>query len=407
VKTTLIALGVSLALALVFWFWHASNLADLANIQPKSIEDVLYQVRRSEGILSLYYIYLFLLIFGMALAVPMKWPSSWLGRDLLSVGVVVVVLIVAFSLISVTNLRVIQADIAFKTADLFANANNWQVAIDVYKRARELAPNEDYYYLFLGRAYLEYAKQLDDPVTRERFIAQAAADLRDAQEINPLNTDHTANLARLYSLWATQADDPIKRNERASTSEDFFSWAVSLSPKNARLWDEWASLYLNVLGLPDEAYERLEEALELDPNYDWTYGLLGDYITRYRATDPDISDDERTKALEEAAAYYKQAIDLLGGVNSTQKLSYYLALAGIQSQLGQYVDAIQSYETALPLAQNHPSLWQIMEALARLYAQVGEQEIALSYANQALELAPEDQKERLSGLVIQLGGEPE
>jgi tetratricopeptide (TPR) repeat protein len=405
-KTSAVALIVSLLIAVIFWLWHASNLADLVSIQANNIEDVIWQVQRSEGILTLYYGYLFVLLFGMALILPVEWPITVARRKVLSVGAAIAAMIAAFLLASVTNLRVIQADIAFKTADLFANAQNWQPAIAVYQRARELAPNEDYYYLFLGRAYLEQAKKLDDVEARERFINQAAQDLREAQSINPLNTDHTANLARLYSLWSTLAADQQRRNELASASEDYFTNALMLSPNNARLWDEWATLYLNLLKLPEEAFARLSRALELDPYFDWTYGLLGDYYASYHIDDPDLSNDERLAALEKAAEYYAQAIDLAGSANTQQQLSYYLALAGVQTQLGRYEQAIGTYEQALPLAGNQPNLWQLMETLARLYVQVGDQQSALAYATQALDSAPDDQKERLSSLVIQLGGQP-
>jgi tetratricopeptide (TPR) repeat protein len=374
----------------------------LANIEAQTMEDVLLQVRRSEGILTIYYVYLFALLFGMAFFLPVEWPATLARRDLVSAGAALAAIIVAFTVASITNLRVIQADIAFKTAELFANAGNWQPAISVYNRALKLAPNEDYYYLFLGRAYLEYAKQIDEPEERERLIAQAAQDLRDAQSLNPLNTDHTANLARLYSLWSTIASDQSRRNELASASEEYFARALDLSPNNARLWDEWASLYLNILKLPEEARERLIRALELDPFYDWSYGLLGDYYVRYVQNDPDITDEERRAALEQAAENYSQAIELSESISVDQKLNYQLALAGIQTQLGQYVEAIRTYEEALLLARDHPEIWQIMETLARLYAQVGDQQTALTYANQALEFAPDDQKERLAELVIQL-----
>ncbi len=109
--------------------------------------------------------------------------------------------------------------------------NSWPAAIAIYNRANDLAPNEDYYYLFLGRAYLEYAKTLQDTPERERLIEQAAEDLRKAQQINPLNTDHTANLARLYSLWATFTHDQAVIQQRASISDDYFRQGVDAQPE--------------------------------------------------------------------------------------------------------------------------------------------------------------------------------
>lgn len=406
IKMIAVALGVSLLLAFVFWLLHAANLSDLASIQTRTIDDVLTQVRRSEGILTIYYVYLALLLFGIATFLPTDWPTAITRNRLVSTAVAAGVLVVVIVLVSITNLRVIQADMAFKTGDLFANSQNWQPAIAVYNRARELAPNEDYYYLFLGRAYLEQAKLLDDPDARERFIAQSAQDLQEAQSINPLNTDHTANLARLFSLWSALNNDPTRKNELASRSEDYFARAVELSPNNARLWDEWASLYLNIMNLPDKGNEHLKHALDLDPYYDWTYGLLGDYTILYEVNDPNNTPEEKRAALEDAAEYYSQAIEHSDTATAAQKLSYYIGLAGVQSNLGLYQDAIQTYENSLSLASNNPNQWKIMESLTYLFAQVGDLQSALYYAEQALELSPDDQKERFTDLVTQLGGQP-
>jgi O-antigen ligase/tetratricopeptide (TPR) repeat protein len=212
------ALGTSAILGLIFGLWHSGALASLARTPANSLDTVLAQVRHSESLLTNYYVYLFLVVFSAALWLPVAWPASGVRAQPASAFVSLGAVLIAFVLGSYTNLRVIQADIAFKTADLFSKGDTWPVAIAIYNHANDLAPNEDYYYLFLGRAYLEQAKTLQDATERERLIARAAEDLRTAQKINPLNTDHTANLARLYSLWATYTQDAV-RNRRNFSQE--------------------------------------------------------------------------------------------------------------------------------------------------------------------------------------------
>ena len=90
-------------------------------------------------------------------------------------------------------------------AEPFPKAGQWKVATFLYKRALELTPKEDHYYLFLGRSYLEQAKITDTTTDQDNLVLQAENDLKVAQSINPLNTDHTANLARLYTWWAGKA----------------------------------------------------------------------------------------------------------------------------------------------------------------------------------------------------------
>jgi tetratricopeptide (TPR) repeat protein len=361
----------------------------------------------SEGILTTFYIHVFLIAFGLAAFLPQNWPSRATRGGPLSVTVAIGLVLVSFSLVAFTNLRVVQADIAFKTGDLFARPNSWPAAIAIYNRANDLAPNEDYYYLFLGRAYLEYAKTLQDTTERERLIEQAAVDLRKAQQINPLNTDHTANLARLYSLWATFTQDQAVIQQRASISNDYFAKALMLSPHNARLWDEWAVLNLNVMNQPEKAKELLNRALAIDPYYDWTYALMGDYYNRNVASQFKDQPDKQKEAQIQASDYYSQALKLGEGVESAQLMyNYAIALGGIQAQLGKLDLALQAYDKAIQVSPDAPERWRVEAAMAQLYARLVDMSKALEYARSAQSLAPDDQKPALANLIQQLGGQP-
>jgi len=404
-KMIAIGLGVSLVLAIGFWLWHASGLSELTNTTANTLDQVLVQVKKSEGLLTSYYLYLFAMVFGLALILPIAWSQITTRLGAISMVTSAVAFVVAFGLSGYTNMRVIQADIAFKTAELFNRPGQWPVAIEIYNHANDLAPNEDYYYLFLGRAYLEHAKTLQDEIEREKLIAKAESDLLRAQNINPLNTDHTANLARLYSLWTAYSAAPPNRQRRAQLSDEYFSKAVSLSPNNARLWDEWAVLNLNSLQNPEKAYQQLQRALELDPNYDWTYGLLGDYLIRYVANAPDVQESSKADALILATDYYSQALMLVGSSNNQLKFSYASALGGLLAQSGKYEQAIEVYLQAIQAMPNTQDRWRVEFILARIYAQIGDIPVALQYAQSALTLAPEDQKEALQNLIVQLGGE--
>ncbi len=403
-KLLLTILGFSMFLGLVYWLWHANGLASLARSTASTLNDVLAQIGRYESLLTKYYVFLILVIFLGAAFMPEEWPQQVTRSSLVSAGVAPAALIIALYLGSYTNLRVVQADIAFKLADPFTRNNQWPVAITIYNRANDLAPSEDYYYLFLGRAYLEQAKTLTDNTERDQLIAQAEKDLKKAQAISPLNTDHTANLARLYSLWASYATDPSVRQERAQISSQYFSEAVSLSPKNARIWDEWALLALNVMDQPEAANQRLQQALEIDPYYDWTFGLMGDYYSRSSQV---ISDTQKkVDNLEKAAENYDQAIQLAKGDTASLRYNYALALGGVQTQLEQPQDAITAYEAALQWAPSGAEKWRIEETISRLYAQIGDTANALIHAQNALKTAPDEQKDRLQSLVAQLTGQP-
>jgi len=398
-----VGIFISLVLTLSFWLIHANELVSLTRQTAGTIDEVLSQVRNSEKLLTNYYIFLFFNLFLLAFSLVTAWPEKSF-RNVISLVFACTAGLIAVSLVNYSNLRVIQADMSFKTAEIFAQPTTWPVAIRIYERANELAPNEDYYYLFLGRAYLEYARSLENPDDRDRLISQAARDLRKAQAINPLNPDHTANLARLHSLWALSTSDPGTRLERASISNNYFSRAVVLKPKDAKLWDEWALLNLNVLDEPEEALKQLNNSLEIDPFYDWTYGLLGDYVERYQVEKSEPDSKTWRDALEQAAGYYEHALQYADANNSSFKLNYLISLAGIQLQLGQLEDAIRTYEMALDVSPENSENWKIHETLARLYAQVGDSENAISNAMTAYDTAPDDQKSRLQDLISELGG---
>lgn len=401
-------LTVSLLLTLFFLLWHAHNLAALVRSAASTVEGVMAQVEQSESILTAFYGFLFALILAAAYCLMPTGGSAagQGGRWAILAGS----LALAIALGLATNLRVIQADIAFKSADLFARGDTWPLAIRIYNRANDLAPNEDYYYLFLGRAYLEYARTLPAGTEREKLIEQAAADLRSAQALNPLNTDHTANLARLYSLWAAYAQDSVTREQRALLSEDYFSRAVSLSPNNARLWDEWAALYLNVMEAPAKALPLLQRAAEIDPYYDWTFGLLGDYYARYEAAKPNLSEGERAAALQTAIEYYQTSVELGMRSNSALAYNYAVAMGGLYVQLNQPQAAVQAYEQALgfleTISAGMGEPWRVELVLARLYVQLGDTGMAQQYATRALQGAPDDQKAGVQAVLTQLNLQP-
>lgn len=403
-KLLLAGLGVALLVSLFYWLWHAGGLVAIARSSANDIDGLLDNVGLFEALLSRYYVYYFGLVFGLAFFLPDKWPArtvstTWVGALALPAMFALVVYLGVL-----TNLRVIHADIAFKVADSFSNQGSYPAAIAIYDHAIDLAPSEDYYFLFLGKSYLDYGRALEDPFQREQLISRAKSDLETAQNLNPLHPDHTANLARLYSLWATFAEDVETRLARAQISSDYFSRATTISPNNARLWDEWGILYLNVLGQPDRAFDHFTHALDIDAQYDWTHALLGDYYVNASQDSQDPA--EKGEFLAQAAGHYGQALDLVNARDAQNRYSYSLALAGVYAQLSQPQAAISAYENATQVLPQNPDRWRIEEAIGRLYIQVGDQTSAYDHLAAALAVAPGDQKERLQTLVAQLQTQP-
>ncbi|MEO6458268.1 MAG: O-antigen ligase family protein, partial [Chloroflexia bacterium] len=193
------------------------------------------------------------------------------------------------------NSGTVRADTLYKQGQAWDSAQRWPESISYYKQAIDTQPNQDYYYLFLGRAWLEFAKQVDreqvnfrtsttaNPVEyasdqdrsveKAQRLLQSEGILKRAQAINPLNTDHYANLGRLYLYWAdpTGAQNPSK----SQLAVDFMKEATNRTPGNAQLRDELAVAYARN-GQFTEAVEALNFSRNtLDRTFARTPFILG------------------------------------------------------------------------------------------------------------------------------------
>ena len=365
---------------------------------PQNLDDVILQTAGLEGLLTQYYAFVIVGLLIMGLFITDKWPGSTRNQSFFGPVLAITGFILVIWLSVTTNLRIIHADIAFKMAEPFASSKQWVVANMLYRRAIDLSPDEDYYYLFLGRGSLEEAKTISDTVLQEQAFKTAEADLIRAQRINPLNPDHTANLARLHSWWALQAPDDQTRAQRAMVSDQYYSRVTVLSPNSARLWDEWAILFINVLNDPDRASELLEHSLEIDPQYDWTHALAGDYYSKMGLnTDDEV---EHSQNFEKAIRHYQQAIAI-----QPQNTNYYYALASAFQSLDNIEMVIATLEDSLDFA-GQSEIWKIEENLAHYYFQLNDPVNALLHARKAVSSAPETEFERLQTLINQIQAKP-
>lgn len=150
-----------------------------------------------------------------------RWWSS---------AVVLAVVVVAAGLIIKTNVSVVQADIIYRHTQRFAGAPAREEQIRLLQRALAMQLPQDYVFAFLGDAYLAYANQLTEPTKRDTVLAQAEEALRDAQELNPLNPEHTVRLGDLHLLWAGFVSDHAGKERHFQKSLDYYRQTVRLSP---------------------------------------------------------------------------------------------------------------------------------------------------------------------------------
>ena len=321
-------------------------------------------------VLVAYYLFLFAVVFILALILTWEKtlpPAFWRGMSgwvypLLTAGVAL--------LIFATNVNVVKADIYYKQAWVgYHQRKQYDPAILLYERALNLAPDQDHYYLFLGKALLEKAEKLSDPAQREPLFERSRKVLERARELNPLNTDHTANLARLYQVWGQLAVDPQTGVERLNRALEYYREATQLSPNAAHLYNEWGWTY-SIMGDYDKALEKYQTSLSLDQEFDETYRRLGEL---YRT-------QERWDRAEEV---YEKFAEL-----NPRSVEAHSSLAFAYAQQGKLEEAVQENLKVVELAPDDLSSHR---NLAILYYELGRLDKALAEAKTALELNPEDQ----------------
>lgn len=392
VQGFLASLGFVLLGSISMWVILASLLVT-AGTQPRSVDDLT----RLVGLLNAYYFFALAVLLlaawqlqvGSGAGRPRPGESAlvWLGY----LGLPLVALVVSVF----TNLQTIQADIIYKTGQQVDDSGQQPaVAIELFNRTLALAPSQDFYYLFLGRAYLN-ASNTVAPEQRDQLFQTAEQELLRARQINPLNTDHSANLARLNRQWAILSGTPEAVAERATKSDQFYVQATTLSPNNVGLWNEWALVKFQLLSDGVGALEKLNHSVELDDTFDQTYQYLGDYYAWEAARQTDEA--ARQPLYAKAIAAYQQGVER-AQTRATSLLGIRIGLAQVYQNTLQIPLAIQEYLKVAELNAG-ASQWQVFRVLGVLFQQSGDNAQARNYLQQAIALAPEAEKANLEALL--------
>ncbi len=360
--------GVSGGIGIIYGLVHASKLLP---------------GRNTPGLINEYYALMALTAVALGIALYRRGPRpSVTVRGWMAV-LYAVALVATVLFVGQVNVRAVRADVVYKQGLKYDGDRNWSEAIHYYAEALDLAPNEDYYTLFLGRAQLEKAKAQAAGPARESAFAEAMATLELALRQNPLNPDHTANLARSYRSWAELTEDPALQVQRLERSLAYYQQALRLSPHSALLYNEWGLVHL-LAKQYDLALERFGQSLRLDASYSQTYLLIGDtYFTQ--------------AAWEQAIDPYQRAIPLDKDMRS--QVYAWSRIAYAQSQLGHTQQALDANLGAIALA---PEDLVTLRNLAYLYDQLGQPAQGIPYAERALAVAGDKDKPVLQELLQQL-----
>ena len=332
-----------------------------------------------------------------------------------------------------------RADAYLKEGNRYRGQSQWDQAIVLHERARDIDADEDFYYLMLALDYQLMAQDGNLPPEVRSVAWEKGEEIAlEARAINPYNPDNTGNMGRYYFTIGQVFDQ-----ERFADALEFFEKATILAPSNVVYHNLWAQTYY-ILQDYDKAVERLETSISIDGQYPPTWILLGDvyaaqgnvdkaleahtetirssngsgfstfadqfveqrlnfYISAGRLEDivrvmKEVAelrpDNDRIPATiarayimadqsDKATPYLEQSINLGNSSNQTVK-----ELANSYLANNQFEQALPLYEFLLQNAQS-PDI-EVFSALGYLYAQQGNIDEAIRFNELVLEQAPND-----------------
>lgn len=360
----------------------------------------------------------FVIISYLWLVIGILAAAVWVGRadrvraklDKRIWLVALVIGVIAVGLPAKLFLGSVIGDMYFKRGLNASTAQRSDVAVAPYLTAIDWSPDEDFYFLYLGQAYLEMARgnpqekppQRLDSLTdlgrfKDRNVAQLGREnlfraslvaLKRARELNPLNTDHSANLGRLYRLWGELSTDSNARQEKLAQSIDYYKAATALSPNAAHLKAESGLVYY-LKGEFEEAAKQYQAAIRLDQQYAPTYAYQADMLRTAGDTDGAIAQYQAALSVNESS----------GTLGSPMDTAVRASLGEQYFRKGLFKEALQQ---AQKVVQSSPKDYTAHKNLALIYRSLGQPEQAAEEARVALSLAPAEEKPGLQSFLTEL-----
>ncbi len=405
--------AVSFIIGLLYAYFQASlyrfSLLYRAYVPPPQTAEQLFdylvqEAGQAASFLTYFYAFVFGLMLIAAFVVSMgKKPRLRNSGTAPGYALLGLLGITAVFVILATNIRVVQADIVYKRGRFFedeaaraSEPTSWESAIAIYQNAIDRAPNEDFYYLFLGRSYLELSNVTSDPAEQQQLLAEAEQQLFLAQEINPLNTDHTANLARLNSRRASVSADEAERAQHLVDAERYYQSALTLSPQNSVIRNEYARLVLINGDDCGAGLDIYEQSATIDPYYPDTFFAWAEAAAGCAG---EAEGAEREAYNNEAVAALTQGLVL-----DPDNARAWVRAGQLYQRIERHAEAVDAYEQALLADSNQVELpaWNVKYLQAQAYRDMGELAQAQALAEEVLQISPPEFQGEIQLFIQQL-----
>lgn len=293
------------------------------------------------------------------------------------------------------------------SANASGNLDQQIIGMSYYTDAIRMEPDQDLYYLNLGRSLLKFADirrtqppttptttqaininaliQQQTPADLQAYLAPltaieatqyAEATLLKAHTLNPLNKDHFANMARLYLFWYTRIES---KPELLQKAVQWFRDGVAIAPKDVTILNEYVEsllTYANSINTSDPATAQktiadadllLQRSLTFDNKYSDTplrqanvlrakgeYAKAVSLYTQLISKNPRVLDTQITAIIRQLVNQPELLAQLRDAYNTNLKASDAISISIIgliSSQLNDHDNAILAFSK---LAQMQP-----------------------------------------------------
>jgi tetratricopeptide (TPR) repeat protein len=263
---------------------------------------------------------------------PTKQTSAGAGAWLVY-GMIIIGALTAVWSFNVDN---VYADMRFQQGQNYTEGqqsglDQYLIGSSFYLDALRMEPDQDFYYLNLGRSLMSIVdiqrqstnqdlgqarsdvKSFDlfeyqEPADLQQFVisqppmvlmSYAEAVLLDAQRLSPLNKDHFANLGRMYNFWYSRLQrDPAILDKAV----DWYRRGVEVAPQDVSILNEYAAI---VAVKASEAQKRGDQATA-----DQSFVLANELLARSSGIDPRYRDTEgRIAEVLRLQGRYAEAVD--------------------------------------------------------------------------------------------------
>ncbi len=269
---------------------------------------------------------------------------------------------------------------ATRTANSFAlegethfQAGKIQEAVDAYRKAAELEPNNSIIWAELARIQTYSSNLLTTDAQKIQRLQEAIQSAEKAVEVNPDDSTAQAILSLTYDWYSNpayageEAEDFVFKAEQASAK------ALQLDSNNVLAVAFRAEIYMRQLRY-NEALDFAERAVAMDPTSFDAFRVYGFVL------------ESQGGRYDEAIEAYKKAVAINPNLTFV-----YLSIGVNYRQLKNYDAALEYFALATKINEQNEVADPIPYlGIARTYSQIGEFFIAARNVMRALEITPED-----------------